>query len=1286
MRVFATVVLAVLATAQATDGAIRYVWPASPHEGPGTAWSNAFHTIQPAIDASSDGDIVVVTNGVYRVSATIEITNGITVHSVNGPRTTTVDAQGNCRVFWIASANASIEGLTITGGTGRLGGGVLSAGLIGSCVIVGNAAHQGGGVRLMEGAVMRNCLAVSNTAERGGGVLAGDAAVIDSSTICHNNAPDSGGGLYLTGSASLIRNTIVCYNTSRYEGANVYDQGSTNRHVHCCTHPLEAGAGNISTAPDFADITRGNFRPGVASPCVDSGTNISWTGTGEDLGGQPRISGEAVDMGAYELNTNRLNCGFTGTPRAGLAPLDTVFASSVTGGEADELCYLWDFENNGTFDLTGVGLRTVTNTYTTPGEQSVSLTVSNTAGETAYVLRPEYIAVARSVYLSATPNRGLAPLVVTLTSMVMWTNTAHLHYSWDFDGDGNPDIEGPALAVVTNVFADIGTYSAALTVSNSEGLVSSAIATIDALPMVFVSPMGSHTFPYATWETAATNITAALTACADGSQITVTNGVYALYEPIVVDHAIAIQSVNGPGTTTISGRDAVQCARLNHPESLMHGFTVAHGYSSLHGGGVLCRGTLSGCVVTGSVSVYDGGGVANFGGEVLNCVISENQSLDDAGGVYCYEGGLVRNCLIVNNACADKGGGVYGKFGGNVQNCTVVGNSGGTGGGLCWYGTGTVFNSVFAYNTTSNHLSNWTNLTPGDATFSHCCTLPGMEGAGHITANPVLADTNGNDYRLRPGSVCVDAGTNQAWMATAVDLAGSPRIHFARVDLGAFESTGTGGPALACDFHAYTLEGYTPLEVMFQGWAYGTNATDVYYAWDFDCDGTTDVAGFGLDYVTNVYSATGTFSVYLSVSNALGNTAQRVATQLVHVTRQTTYVSLSGTHIPPYSNWETAATNIQSAIHAAPPGTLVRVAGGTYKPAATLSLTSALVLRANGVPPTVIDGRDSIRLILVNHPEAVLDGFTIRKGRSPNGESGGGIHLGNGILRNCLVISNTAVNAYGGGVHVTAGRIENCTITRNESVSRFGFGSGFLSDGEITVVNSIVYGNIPNTANWAVDRWGSDEISMSHTCTMPARTGTGNITAPPEFVDPEGDFRLLVTSPCIDGGTNLAGVTDDILGVPRPLDGNTNSIAAHDMGAYEFAAHGADTDGDGMSDGWEVTHHLDPTRGAAGDGSHGDPDRDGCPNIGEFVADTDPNDPGSVLAMRQISHTTNGVAVGWAGGTGAWQFLEFTPSLGTGAPSWRTVFTGSPPTALSNEVVRPAGSGEPAFYRVRAQR
>ena len=62
-----------------------------------------------------------------------------------------------------------------------------------------------------------------------------------------------------------------------------------------------------------------------------------------------------------------------------------------------------------------------------------------------------------------------------------------------------------------------------------------------------------------------------------------------------------------------------------------------------------------------------------------------------------------------------------------------------------------------------------------------------VSGSGNTTNNPLFAGWDKQDYRLTPGSPCLNTGANQDWMMNGIDLDNNRRIRYGTVDMGAYE-------------------------------------------------------------------------------------------------------------------------------------------------------------------------------------------------------------------------------------------------------------------------------------------------------------------------------------------------------------------------------------------------------------------------------------------------------------------------------------------------------------------
>jgi hypothetical protein len=330
----ATILFSIVLNASATT---RYVDVNSTNPvAPFTDWSTAATEIQPAVNAAVNGDLVLVTNGVYETGGRLFGSSSnrvaidsktLTIQSVNGPAVTvikgyqvpgTATGAGAVRCVYLMTSSR-LSGFTLTNGASDaqgFGGGVAcesTNAVITNCVLIANAAGAtGGGVLLgtlinctlvgnrltsigsfgggASGSVLINCLVIRNQST----YIAGGAysSTLINCTVVSNTAgaSDYGGGF----NGGTVKNSIVYYNSP--------DNGVGNL-TNCCLIPIPAGSVNcISNAPHFTDLAGGDFHLQAGSPGMDAGNN-AFNAYGTDLEFHPRVVGGAIDLGAYEFHT-----------------------------------------------------------------------------------------------------------------------------------------------------------------------------------------------------------------------------------------------------------------------------------------------------------------------------------------------------------------------------------------------------------------------------------------------------------------------------------------------------------------------------------------------------------------------------------------------------------------------------------------------------------------------------------------------------------------------------------------------------------------------------------------------------------------------------------------------------------------------------------------------------------------------------------------------------------------------------------------------------------------------
>jgi len=701
----------------------------------GRCWATAFGSIQEAIDAACDGDIIDVNVGTYY--ETIDFKGKrITVRSKNPDdpnvvASTVIDANSDVgspgRGVTFDSgedADSVLTGFVITGGyapgTGidRDGGGIFCYGsspTISKCDIIQNyAGDDGGGIFCDNGsdAEISDCTVSDNeSGDKGGGMYCRDSnPTVKNSDVSSNDAY-TGGGLYFTASEPLIECCIISDNQtsgdSSADGGGIYCLSSDATIVNCiisdnisdddaggicCLTGSDATITNCTLGGNQADDKGGGIyckdgSDAVITNCIvwgntaPTGSQIH-TATSSPVVSYSDIQGTPVYSGTGNINTNpafedAANGDYYLLPSSPC--IDIGDSNGDYGGQVD-------IEGDSrVIDIGGRGDGTV----------DVDMGADEVAGDVHNIDRViDYFSIQASINAANNGN-------------VIEVEEGTYYETIDFNDKSitvtSTDPEDPGVVANTIIDAngDAGNPRRVVTFDDGEDANSVLVGftiTGGYAPGTGDARDGSGIFCYGSSPTISNCVITGNYAGDDGGGIFCDNGSEATISKCTVNANEA--GDRGGGMYCRDSNSTIQDCDVNSNDAYM-------------GGGLYYTASeplVEGCTISdnnssGGGSDPDGGGICclSSNATIINCIIRDNSAEDDGGGIFCDSGSdaTITDCTVSGNETDDKGGGIYCRNScPEVVDCVFKGNTAGTdGGGLyCTDKSPTINRCVFSDN------------------------------------------------------------------------------------------------------------------------------------------------------------------------------------------------------------------------------------------------------------------------------------------------------------------------------------------------------------------------------------------------------------------------------------------------------------------------------------------------------------------------------------------------------------------------------------------------------------
>ena len=621
---------------------------------------------------------------------------------------------------------------------------------------------------VLRNSLVHHCTNGVSQATKHRGVIALIDGRIENCTIVDNYSGGYGGGVFAK--AGAIVNSIVHGNTALIAGDDLYATVSTPTATYTCASDFShwqsgAGAGCTTRAPNF-DAENPYRLTALSTACIDAGdSTFAWLDGALDLDRQPRVSGEAVDMGCYEFSGADdvpLDATLDLSATLGRAPLAVTAEASVIGDETG-LVVTWDFGDGTVF----AGNKVETHTYSAPGVYQITVTVRNVGNEEIVLSAPQpIVAVPETCYVA----KGAASVPPYAT----WENAA-------------TNIEDAVALAPRHVLVSNGTWRV-----SAVGVVLSADTELRSVNGPDATVIDSAGQGRCVW------IANAGAVC-DGFRLIRgagnwgEKGNFACIEGGLLSNCILTNCVGAYRDAAVFVRDhgrmldcVVDLKGMAGNAGNFHYWDVA-----VQSGGVVDR-----CVIRN----YKYTGDANGGGGTTHRAVTV-----EGGGV--FRNSLVQDCELtadVNSGYAMSAVQVTGA--GTVENCTIVNSRGRMAGSGLRITAGAsetpTIRNVIVWGSTAVDGAASPNFydaaSPSAPRVTYSCSPELTTGEGNTAADPRFAGAGRAKppYSLTSRSPLLNAGALLDWMDGATDLVGIPRVAGTAPAMGCYESPYAGGTVM----------------------------------------------------------------------------------------------------------------------------------------------------------------------------------------------------------------------------------------------------------------------------------------------------------------------------------------------------------------------------------------------------------------------------------------------------------------------------------------------------------